>query len=157
METRARASPRTFVPRLASLGKRVQNQVKEARRRSSEARRRRRASGPWVLRPDAGSRAGEAGCGQTKKKKKNAQAFVRVLPGEALLFTCTLPWTRRPLRRGRRRRTAGARRGVRELPCWGGRRPGRSARVSVSTDAAGPPRHGTGGKGRRTGGGLEAR
>lgn len=39
----------------------------------------------------------------------------------------------------------------------GGRRPGRSARVSVSTDAAGPPRHGTGGKGRRAGGGLEVR
>ena len=95
--------------------------------------------------------------GVDRPKKKNAQAFVRVLPGEALLFTCTVPWTRRPLRRGRRRRTAGARRGVRELPCWGGRRPGRSARVSVSTDAAGPPRHGTGGKGRRTGGGLEAR
>ena len=71
METRARASPRTFVPRLASLGKQVQNQIKEARRRSSEARRRRRASGPWVLRPDAGSRAGEAGCGQTKKKKRS--------------------------------------------------------------------------------------
>ena len=68
-ETRARASPRTSVPRLASLGKQVQNQVKEARRRSSEARRRRRASGPWVLRPDAGSRAGEVGCGQTKKKR----------------------------------------------------------------------------------------
>ena len=147
-ETGARASPRTSVPRLASLGKQVQNQVKEARRRSSEARRRRRASGPWEPRSDAGSRAGEVGCGQTRK---NARAFVRVLPGAALLFTCTLPWTRRPLRGGRRRRTAGAGRGVRELPCWGGRRP------CVSTDAAGPPRHWTGGKGRRTEGGLEAR
>lgn len=116
-ETRARASSRTSVPGLASLGKQVQNQVKEARRRSSEARRRRRASGPWVLRPDAGSRPGEGGCGQTRK---NARAFVRVLPDAALLFT--LPWTRRPPRGGRRRRTAGARRGVRELPWSGGRR-----------------------------------
>lgn len=102
--------------------------------------------------PDAGSRAGEVGCGANKK---NARAFVRVLPGTALFFTCTLPWTRRPLRGGRRRRTAGAGRGVRELPCWGGRRPGRSARIIVSTDAARPPRHWTGR--RRTEGGLEAR
>ena len=83
-DTRARASSRTSVPRLASLGKQVQNQVKEARRRSSEARRRRRASGPWVQRPDAGSRAGEGGVGRQEKTLGLSSAFFRTRPCSSL-------------------------------------------------------------------------
>lgn len=150
-ETGARASPRTSVPRPPHWASRCRT---KSRRPGGEAARQ----------AGVGAPRGPGNCAQMPApglerlgvgRQENARAFVRVLPGTALFFTCTLPWTRRPLSGG-----GGAqnrRRGEACESCHAGVGAGRPQRVCGVHRRRRPPCHWTGGKEACTEGGLEAR